>query len=428
MPPTSLTRAIGSDSRPAGQADRVIDLQAFRDSRQVSHRSVDEEINNRAFDRRLEAFFNRDAGTHVERTSITNPQARRSRHNGNYEVFPDWPDMDYARVITTAESRREAMLDYANQANGSFAQRRRSRGVWDELVSGGSQGDYEALQAHLVREFLAGHRHNTHMAYRRDLNDFLTYCEHRNIRGLDATKATICDYLELLRRSGRSEATVARRLAALRGFYAVAVDEGLLERAPTAHIRSRRPASQTRIRALTQPELVELLAAADRSGSHRLSALAWLLAGTGLRISEACNAQIKDLAHDPAGQLWLTVTCKGDQRRDLPLHPEVAQRIESLIRGRYAGPIFMTRTGRPFDRNNAAVQLRRIAERAGIDGRFSPHVLRHTFVTLARQAGCSLEDVQDAVGHADVATTRRYDRTVLGAANHPAQHILKRSE
>jgi len=55
--------------------------------------------------------------------------------------------------------------------------------------------------------------------------------------------------------------------------------------------------------------------------------------------------------------------------------------------------------------------VRRLARTARIDvGRLNPHSLRHSFVTAALDAGVSLRDVQDAAGHADPRTTRRYDR------------------
>jgi integrase len=56
--------------------------------------------------------------------------------------------------------------------------------------------------------------------------------------------------------------------------------------------------------------------------------------------------------------------------------------------------------------------VRRLAERAGIKAwaELSPHSLRHAFATTARDEGVPLEDVQDAMGHADPRTTRRYDR------------------
>ena len=55
---------------------------------------------------------------------------------------------------------------------------------------------------------------------------------------------------------------------------------------------------------------------------------------------------------------------------------------------------------------------RRLAARAQLDGagEIRPHSLRVAFITGAREAGASLQDVQDAAGHADPRTTRRYDR------------------
>ena len=88
-----------------------------------------------------------------------------------------------------------------------------------------------------------------------------------------------------------------------------------------------------------------------------------------------------------------------------------------------SGAIFTTRTGRTLDRHHAAHDLNQIAASVGIAA-FSPHVLRHTFVTLARQAGCTLEVVQDAAGHSDPATTRAYDRNLLQHRDHPGSLIL----
>lgn len=90
---------------------------------------------------------------------------------------------------------------------------------------------------------------------------------------------------------------------------------------------------------------------------------------------------------------------------------------------RATGPLFATRTGNPLDRHAAARTLRTLAANLDLSP-ISPHVLRHTFVTLARANGCALEDVQDAVGHADPATTRRYDRTIASMATHPAGPLL----
>jgi integrase/recombinase XerD len=72
--------------------------------------------------------------------------------------------------------------------------------------------------------------------------------------------------------------------------------------------------------------------------------------------------------------------------------------------------LLLTRTGRRLDRFGATRIVRRLAKRAGITKRISPHSLRHSFITAALDAGVPLRDVQIAAGHADPRTTTRYDR------------------
>jgi integrase/recombinase XerD len=79
-----------------------------------------------------------------------------------------------------------------------------------------------------------------------------------------------------------------------------------------------------------------------------------------------------------------------------------------------------------MDRQTAGKVIRRLARQAGADKRVSPHSLRHTFVTAALDAGASLRDVQDAAGHADPRTTRRYDRGRHNLDRHPTYAVASR--
>lgn len=74
-------------------------------------------------------------------------------------------------------------------------------------------------------------------------------------------------------------------------------------------------------------------------------------------------------------------------------------------------PLFTTRTGRAWNRSEAFRAVQRLAGKAGIDGRISPHRLRHTFATIALDKGVALHDLQDGLGQADPRTTRHYDRS-----------------
>jgi site-specific recombinase XerD len=77
---------------------------------------------------------------------------------------------------------------------------------------------------------------------------------------------------------------------------------------------------------------------------------------------------------------------------------------------RSEGPIFVTDTGQQMNRHQASRVVRRLARRAGIEKKISPHSLRHSFITAALDAGVPLRDVQEAASHADPRTTMRYDR------------------
>ncbi|MCP3935567.1 MAG: tyrosine-type recombinase/integrase [Actinomycetia bacterium] len=109
--------------------------------------------------------------------------------------------------------------------------------------------------------------------------------------------------------------------------------------------------------------------------------------------------------------------CEGRQESvEDTKHGDPGWRASRLVRvhARLSGqdrPIFLNHDGaRRHDRHASARIMRRLAKRAGIDKRISPHSLRHSFITAALDAGVPLRDVQEAASHADPRTTMRYDR------------------
>jgi site-specific recombinase XerD len=106
------------------------------------------------------------------------------------------------------------------------------------------------------------------------------------------------------------------------------------------------------------------------------------------------------------------------------LAPRTARAIDLCIGERVEGPILLNRDGdRRLDRHAATRIVRRLAKRAGIDKRISPHSLRHSFITAALDAGVALRDVQEAASHADPRTTMRYDRA-RGSLDRHATYIV----
>lgn len=268
--------------------------------------------------------------------------------------------------------------------------------------------------------FLLAYTGNTRLAYRRDLTDFFSFCASIGVDPLRASRVHVDAFARKLGElDSMSPATVARKLSSVSGFFNYALNEEVVGRNPVRPVRRPKVGSDSASTGLDRSELSALVAAA-RADGLRTHALVLLLGLNGLRVSEALSAEAKDLDTE-RGHRVLRITRKGGRTATVPLAPRTAEAIEAYLDGRNQGPLFMTSTGKPMDRAAVWRTLRRLAKDAVPDKASSlhPHDLRHAFVTLSLDAGASLRDVQDAAGHADPRTTRRYDRARHNLDRHP---------
>ena len=258
--------------------------------------------------------------------------------------------------------------------------------------------------------FLAGYQcENTRGAYGRDLRDWFGWCLAHSLAVLQARRLHVDLYArELEEAAGRSPATVARKLSTLSAFYTYALQEEILDRSPMQHVKRPRVSDESPLHSLDQAEAQAFLEAAKAAGS-RDHALACLLLLNGLRASETASADVSDLASEQGHHTLVTVR-KGGKKQRHGLPPRTAAAIEKYLEGRSDGPLLLDNKGERIDRHGIARIVRRLARSAGIVNPITPHSMRASFITLNRIAGVPLEDVQDAAGHADPRTTRRYDR------------------
>jgi site-specific recombinase XerD len=208
-------------------------------------------------------------------------------------------------------------------------------------------------------------------------------------------------------------ATVARKLSGLSSWYDFlvkirAVDANPVGGADRPYVSRDHSATV----GLTPTEVDALLAAAGRAGArHR--AVVTLLADLGLRVGELVGLDLGDVGWE-RGHRTVRFVGKGGRARRRALTAGASAALDDYLalRGVDDGPLFVTSTGARIDRHGVFRLIRRLAREAGIPAadRLSPHSLRHAFATAARDEGVPLEDVQDAMGHADPRTTRRYDR------------------
>ena len=272
----------------------------------------------------------------------------------------------------------------------------------------------------LAAGFLMGYQGSTRAAYGHDLGAWFTWCADHDVDPLAAQRAHVDAYARTLAEvEKRSPATVARHLSTVSGFYNYAVAEDVIPRNPVASVRRPKVGSDTVSTGLDRDELAALIATAG-ADSLRSLALVLLLGLNGLRVSEALGSDVENLTTE-RGHRVLKVKRKGGKTATVPLAPRTAEAVETYVGERTTGPLFVTATGARWHRTEAWRALRRLAKVAVPDKAetLHPHDLRHAFVTLSLDAGASLRDVQDAAGHADPRTTRRYDRARHNLDRHP---------
>lgn len=270
---------------------------------------------------------------------------------------------------------------------------------------------------------------NTQQAYLNDLKTFCSFLDHTHLDLLQVTRTHLDIFTRLQERTTGSNASVARRLAAISAFYRFLLLDEVIEKSPASYIR-RPPVDPdfTATEALTQREAIRLLDAAT-DHSLRAQTLVDLLLSTGLRISEALNIRESDISEGR-----LLITRKGGKKSAvyLPEHTlrnlrELTQttgrEVENLENKGGSALVFVTRTGKPWQRSNVDGLLRKIALKTGIKKTVSAHVLRHTHATLALEMGVALHHLQDSLGHKDPRTTRRYDHARSRLENSSARVV-----
>lgn len=286
--------------------------------------------------------------------------------------------------------------------------------------------------ARLAAAFLLHYPARTRTAYSSDLGLWARWCADRGLHPLRVQPHHLDAWAEHHRttptRTGRpaTPATLARRLSTLAAFYSHGVGLGVLDHSPAAGVRRPRIATESTTSGLTLPQLQTLLRAAD-GHSPRSAAVTALLILTGLRVSEALDADVRDLTHDSGHQVLL-ITRKGGQPGRVAVPAPALDRLHRYLAGRADGPLFLAADGLGrYTPQMYARQLRRLATTADLPGadRIHPHSLRHSFATRAFDLGLPLQDIQDALGHADPRTTRRYDRNHHHLTRSPGYPIAR---
>jgi len=256
---------------------------------------------------------------------------------------------------------------------------------------------------------------NTRLAYRRDLDQGATFlAKHGAADWRTVTAAEAEAWLHSLTRGHFAEASLARKLTALRGFARHLVREEIRADDFTAlltgpKIRRRLPGT------ISAADIARLLAApvGGEPRALRDRALLELFYSSGLRVSElgALMLQQLDLEHG-----FVRVFGKGAKERIVPVGARACDALAAwvtsgrphLVKAKTGSQLFLNNRGTAFSRVGLWQIVKKHAARAGLGKNVKPHALRHSFATHLLGGGADLRAIQEMLGHASITTTQIY--------------------
>jgi integrase/recombinase XerD len=272
--------------------------------------------------------------------------------------------------------------------------------------------DYLRSECHLAE--------NTVQAYRRDLARFELWLAGRRIPSL--TIRDLSNYVQWLGDQSLNPRSTARHVVSLRMFFRYLQLEGALKDNAAELLGS--PKLWHRIPTVLTSQVLGQLLESPGPGDplwRRDRAMLELLYATGCRASELSHLKTADVHLDEG---YCLCRGKGNKERLVPLGRRAAAAVRAyleherptLVADKKPLPpwLLVSRRGQRLARERIWELLKRYTGRTGISAKVSPHTLRHSFATHLLAGGADLRQVQEMLGHANIATTQIYTHVDQG--------------
>ncbi|MBI2827303.1 MAG: tyrosine recombinase XerC [Planctomycetia bacterium] len=262
-------------------------------------------------------------------------------------------------------------------------------------------------------------------SYGEDLQALAEYLTEARGACPDAAELTTLDlrgYASAMHAAGYAKTTIARRLASLRSFFRFGQREGWTKSNPAKPLRNPRK-GRSLPHFLSSGDLDRLLSAPPAGDPLGLRDRAILetLYSAGLRVSELVGLNDADL--DLAAGV-ARVRGKGRRERLSPIGSFAAASLRKWLKVRRAArgperaaltPVFVNRFGRRLTTRSVGRLLEKYLKATGLDGRTTPHTLRHSFATHLLDGGADIRSVQELLGHKSLVTTQIYTHVSTAA-------------
>ena len=261
-------------------------------------------------------------------------------------------------------------------------------------------------------------------AYKRDINQYLTYLSDLDLKNLTDVKSThVRDYIRVLNDGGMAPASVSRIISSIRTYYKFLSSEKILDENPVLLINN--PKLPKKLPDVLSEKEISLIINAIQESSQfyqRDKAIIEMLYSCGIRVTELCNLEMSNLFID---EDLIRVMGKGNKERLLPLglrskkyiNDYIKHSRNSHIKKSGSSFVFVSRNGNQLTRAMINIILNKWTQVSGLKKSVSPHKLRHSFATHLLEGGADLRFVQALLGHSDISTTQIY--------THIDKHYLK---
>ena len=286
--------------------------------------------------------------------------------------------------------------------------------------------------------------------YCRDVERFMVWWSEKNKQPFvakEVKKEHLREWIVYRSEQGRGKSTAGRRvklkadtinreLSSLRAYFRFLHRHGKLESDPALHLPALRTAQRlpSFVPESRMQELLHDTAETQTNDfeSSRDELIILLLYTTGLRLAELVAIDWSDFSAD---MRTLRVVGKGDKERLVPILPPVAEKIiahRHLIQWQQIcksgeKALFLTCRGDRISRIKVYRIVQRVLSEAGVKGKKSPHVLRHTFATHLMNGGADMREIQELMGHSSLQSTQVYTHNSIArlrevyAAAHPRE-------
>ncbi len=262
--------------------------------------------------------------------------------------------------------------------------------------------------------------------YTQDLRQWEAYCAPDG--GFDPSALTLTDlraWVMALVEGKTAVGSVNRKISTVRSFFRFLMRQGIVSQNPALRLHTLRKGRKLPhfVEQSRMDPLVSVLSdPAEGYSDERDAVLLLLLYACGLRRSELAGLTLDSLN---LAELSLRVFGKGAKERQLPLLPELRPRLEHYLQLRESlleergvcnseiNALFLSDKAEPLTVHQIYATVRKQLALAGVQGKQSPHVLRHTFATHLMQQGASIRALQQLLGHESLAATQIYTHNTI---------------